>query len=137
MVRRVLTALCVPVIICLLACGEDSPNVFHVDVISYIDAGRDIEMVSLPGGTYARGSDFYPAKFFRVLDSTPLIIDTALNVERPVHFVSVSPFMISSTEITREQFQAVMGFNPSRFSGMTNMPVENLRWRQAVDFCHS
>jgi formylglycine-generating enzyme required for sulfatase activity len=136
MVRIFLSALSLTVIACLLACSDDSQNVFHVDVISHVSDGRDIEMVSLPGGTYAMGSDFYPARYFHLIDDRPIRIDTILNSERPVHFVSVSPFMISSTEITHEQFQAVMDFNPSYYIGMTNMPVENVKWRQAVDFCN-
>ncbi len=129
MVRRVLTALCVPVIICLLACGEDSPNIFHVDIVHYLDVGRDIEMVSLPGGTFVMGSDKYPA--IEVVRAA-----VTINKERPVHFVSVPSFMISSTEITQEQYKAVLGINPSYFKGLTDLPVENLKWQRAADFCN-
>ena len=42
-------------------------------------------------------------------------VDTVYNFERPVHAVTVDGFKISKTEITQEQFKAVMGYNPSRF----------------------
>jgi formylglycine-generating enzyme required for sulfatase activity len=117
------------------SCGEDSPNIFHIDIVSYLDEGRDIEMVSLPGGTYAMGSALYPA-----FTMEPIGIGGALvrvyNFERPVHIVSVSPFLISNTEITHEQYRAVMGLNPSKFSGMADMPVESIKWQEAADFCN-
>ncbi len=117
----------------LCSCGDDSPNIFHVDIVSYLDEGRDIEMVSLPGGTYAMGSDLFPTMVIVITDRGP---DTTFNTERPVHFVNLSPFMISNTEITHEQYKVVMGLNPSRFVGMANMPVESVNWREAADFCN-
>lgn len=120
-------------VLLLCSCGEDSANIFHVDIVHYLDEGRDIEMVSLPGGTYAMGSSFFPPF---VVIMTPIGPDTIFNFERPVHVVSVSPFLISNTEITHEQYRAVMGSDPSIFSGWTDMPVENLKWSQAADFCN-
>ncbi|MBN2288612.1 MAG: formylglycine-generating enzyme family protein, partial [Candidatus Glassbacteria bacterium] len=58
------------------------------------------------------------------------------NYERPVHAVSLDAFKISTTEITQEQFKAVMGFNPSLFSGSPNLPVERVTWINAATFCN-
>jgi formylglycine-generating enzyme required for sulfatase activity len=119
----------------LCSCGEDSPNIFHIDIISYLDEGRDIEMVSLPGGTFAMGSALRPP-----FTMEPIGVGGALvrvyNFERPVHIVSLSPFLISNTEITHEQYREVMGLNPSRFIGMANLPVESIKWQEAADFCN-
>ena len=37
--------------------------------------------------------------------------------------------------VTQQQYQAVMGNNPSSFKG-AKRPVENINWNDAVKFCH-
>jgi len=115
------------------ACGEDKQNFFHVDIVSYLDQGRDIEMVSMPGGAFAMGSALYPSFTIQI---TPFGPDTTFNLERPVHVVSVSSFLISSTEITHEQYVAIMGETPWQFTGETNMPAERVSWTDAANFCN-
>jgi formylglycine-generating enzyme required for sulfatase activity len=44
------------------------------------------------------------------------------------------PFYMGVTEVTQEQYQKVMGTNPSEFKGAQN-PVEKVRWAEAVEFC--
>ena len=51
------------------------------------------------------------------------------------HSVTVSSFKMSKHQITQEQYKAVMGVNPSYFSG-TNRPVEQVTWYDAVKFCN-
>ena len=44
------------------------------------------------------------------------------------------PFYMGETEVTQEQYQKVMGTNPSQFKGPQN-PVEKVSWAEAVEFC--
>ena len=52
--------------------------------------------------------------------------------ESPVHSVTLSTFYMGETEVTQELWQAVMGSNPSHFSG-TNLPVEGVSWNTIVN----
>ncbi len=45
------------------------------------------------------------------------------------------PFYMGIYEVTQEQYQAVMGVNPSKFKGEKNLPVEQVSWNDAVKFC--
>lgn len=46
----------------------------------------------------------------------------------------IKSFSVSRFEITQEQWESVMGSNPSRFKG-THRPVENITYEQAEEFC--
>jgi formylglycine-generating enzyme required for sulfatase activity len=54
--------------------------------------------------------------------------------EGPQHRVEVPEFLMGKYPVTQAQYQAIMGENPSRFSG-TNNPVEKVSWHQAKAFC--
>ena len=56
-------------------------------------------------------------------------------VDAPPHEVVVSPFLIDQYLVTQEQYQKIMGSNPSRWKGDRN-PVEQVRWSDAVRFCN-
>ena len=56
----------------------------------------------------------------------------AYDYESPVHSVTLSTFYMGETEVTQELWQAVMGSNPSHFSG-TNLPVEQVSWNMIVN----
>ena len=57
--------------------------------------------------------------------------------EKPLHTVILSEFEMSATEITQGQYKAVMGTNPSEFTGDDNLPVEQVSWNDAVVFCRA
>jgi len=58
---------------------------------------------------------------------------TATNVS-----VITQPYRMSATEITRAQFLAIMGIDPSNttYSSGTNNPVQNTNWYHAIAFCN-
>ncbi len=53
--------------------------------------------------------------------------------EEPTHQVSLSSFSIGRYEVTQEEWQAVMGNNPSKFKG-AKRPVESVSWDDCQDF---
>ena len=56
-------------------------------------------------------------------------------VDATPHEVVVSSFYMDKHLVTQEQYQKVMGTNPSRWKGDKN-PVEQVRWSDAVKFCN-
>src|SRR6185369_5352120 len=54
--------------------------------------------------------------------------------QKPVHKVRISrPFEMGKNEVTQEQWQAVMGNNPSYFKG-ANLPIETVSWNDVQEF---
>ena len=81
----------------------------------------NIEMVFVKGGTFTMGC-------------TEEQIDCEGD-ESPAHKVTLSDYSIGKYEITQAQWRAVMGNNPSTFSGCDDCPVENISWQDASAFC--
>ena len=44
-------------------------------------------------------------------------------------------FYIGETQVTQEQYIAIAGNNPSKFNSGKNLPVEQVTWYEAMDFC--
>jgi len=44
-------------------------------------------------------------------------------------------FWLSNHEVTQGEYLAVMGKNPSFYTGNTNRPVESVHWNEAVEYC--
>jgi formylglycine-generating enzyme required for sulfatase activity len=51
------------------------------------------------------------------------------------HRVTLSAFYMGKNEVTQAEYQSVMGTNPSNFKG-SNLPVEQVSWYDAVDYCN-
>ena len=60
--------------------------------------------------------------------------DDWLSQSRPVHRVMVPSFYMGKYEVTQAQWWAVMGTDPSSFSG-DDRPVDNVNWSDATQFC--
>jgi len=54
--------------------------------------------------------------------------------ETPHQVTLTQPFYLGVYEVTQEQYERVMGENPSKFKGPKN-PVEHASWDDAVEFC--
>lgn len=55
--------------------------------------------------------------------------------ELPLHKVTLNGFYLDKYEVTREDFERVMGYNPSKFKGCKNCPVDNVSWLEAQEYC--
>jgi formylglycine-generating enzyme required for sulfatase activity len=61
--------------------------------------------------------------------------ENGLDGEKPVHKVKITkPFEIGRYEVTQEQWQDVMGNNPSKFQGEAHLPVERVSWEDVQKF---
>lgn len=56
--------------------------------------------------------------------------------EKPVHTVEISQgYWIGTHEVTQQQYESIMGSNPSFFRPGASKPVERVSWDMAVSFC--
>ncbi len=59
-------------------------------------------------------------------------------VDGTKHRVRITrPFYLGLTEVTQGQYLAVSGRNPSHFKGSNDLPVDQVHWNDAVDFCNT
>jgi formylglycine-generating enzyme required for sulfatase activity len=72
----------------------------------------------VPGGTFPMGSNSAASQ----------------PDEQPIHDVTVSSFYMSAFEVTQDQYERVMGENPSGY-GEPNHPVIRVTWHDAAAFC--
>jgi formylglycine-generating enzyme required for sulfatase activity len=56
--------------------------------------------------------------------------------EGPEHKVDVKAFWMAESPVTGRQYEAVLGRNPSKFHGHRDLPVENVSWLDACEFCN-
>jgi len=92
------------------------PGMFTVNGVSF-------QMVAIEGGTFTMGVD------------SAMVDNGVANVdELPAHEVTLEPYSIGQTEVTQELWQAVMGTNPSGFSGDLQRPVEQVSWEDCQEF---
>ena len=108
----------------LTACGNDSddePGNPGGGNETYTVNGVSFKMVGVDGGTFTMGATAEQGI-------------AAESDEEPAHEVTLSSFSIGETEVTQALWQAVMGSNPSRFTGDLNRPVEQVSWNDCQTF---
>ncbi|MBO4871681.1 MAG: SUMF1/EgtB/PvdO family nonheme iron enzyme [Muribaculaceae bacterium] len=54
--------------------------------------------------------------------------------EYPIHVVALDDYYIGETEVTQRLWEAVMGNNPSGFTGDLDLPVERVMWIECQTF---
>ncbi|NLP10304.1 formylglycine-generating enzyme family protein [bacterium] len=85
-----------------------------------IENSLGIRLLFIPAGSFSMGSPY--EQMLRQED------------ERP-HTVTISkPFYLGATEITQQQWTALLGADKSFFQG-DSLPVERVSWNEAVAFC--
>ena len=77
--------------------------------------GVSFTMIAVEGGTFQMGATSEQSSWSNI-------------DEYPVHTVTLSDYYIGETEVTQELWEAVMGSNPSFFSGNPQRPVEMVSW---------
>ena len=83
--------------------------------------GVQFKMVRVEGGTFQMGATSEQGS-------------DAYDNEYPVHSVTLSDYYIGQTEVTQELWEAVMGDNPSYFTGDNQRPVERVSWDDCQEF---
>ena len=111
----------------VVSCGDDDAQTSSSDQNGgtpafdgkdkvYTVNGVSFKMIAVKGGTFQMGSD------------------DGYEWEKPVHQVTLSDYYIGETEVTQELWTAVMGSNPSHFTGDMLRPVENVSWDDCQTF---
>jgi formylglycine-generating enzyme required for sulfatase activity len=86
------------------------------------ELGNDVklEMVEIPGGEFMMGALTMERE--------------SMDCERPQHLVEIPSFYMGRYPVSQAQYEAMMHRNPSYFKGK-DLPVENVTWKDAQDFC--
>jgi formylglycine-generating enzyme required for sulfatase activity len=85
-------------------------------LLADLDGGVKMEFVLIPTGSFMMGDD------------------NGEDCEKPAHKVTIAkPFYFGKYVVTQEQWEAVMGANPSHFKGPRN-PVEMVSWYDCQKF---
>ncbi len=85
-----------------------------------------------PATSPPEGMALIPAGEFRM--GSPQAIGE--DDEHPQHSVYLKSFFMDVTEVTQEDYEKVMGKNPSHFKGK-NLPVEKVTWSEARAHCQT
>jgi formylglycine-generating enzyme required for sulfatase activity len=88
------------------------------------------QMVEIPGGSFLMGTD--EAEVQRLNQKYSIEV---FNRELPIHRVTLQKYFLGKYPVTQEQYQAVMGNNPSKFQDNPKNPVEQVSWQDAQAFC--
>ena len=101
----------------MVACRPSDPR---LPLGEWLDPRSGIVFLRIPAGKFVMGS---PAG------------EPNREPQEVPHEVTISsPFFIGKFEVTQQQWQGVMGSNPSRFTGAAGLPVEQVSWFDVEEF---
>ena len=100
--------------------GKHPKVVFDGRDKTYTANGVSFTMKPVAGGTFTMGSTSEQQE--------------PSDDEWPTHTVTLSDYYIGETEVTQELWTAVMGSNPSEFTGNMQRPVEKVSWDDCQTF---
>ena len=102
-------------------------NFTTIETLTFTANGVSFEMILVEGGTFWMGA--------QSTDPSGQNYDSeAYDNEHPVHQVTLSSYHIGKFEVAQELWQAVMGSNPSYFTGDSQRPVERVSWNDCQTF---
>ncbi len=107
--------------------AADHPEVLNIPTMIKITAddrnGAGFEgMIYVEGGTFEMGDHFNEGE----------------TGELPVHEVTLNSFLIGQYEVTQDEYEAVMDWNPANGYGVGDIyPVYNVTWYNAVEYCNA
>ena len=100
--------------------GADDPETTSQPMAESEAKQMDDGFILIEGGTFLMGSP--DTENWRIEDEAQ-------------HEVTVTGFYMSPYEVSQEEYEKLMGINPSNFHG-EKLPVENVSWLNAVRFCN-
>jgi formylglycine-generating enzyme required for sulfatase activity len=108
----------------IVPCGATPTTIFRTMNEAILEIGgapkMEIRFAEIPPGDFRMGS----------VNELPYAPET------PVHDVSIAySFFVSRFPVTQEQYAALTGANPSKFRHAAQLPVENVSWAEAREFC--
>jgi formylglycine-generating enzyme required for sulfatase activity len=87
--------------------------------------GVGFKMVYCPEGEFWMGTD----------DAS--LPDSLWNRSKPKHKIKITKgFWMGETQVTQELWNAVMGWNSSKFKGSMKLPIEMISWYDCLVFCN-
>ena len=99
-------------------------------ITEILPKGILLEMVKIPAGSFLMGTE--EAEVIRLCKEYET---DWFKCEMPQHRVNLKEFYLGKYPVTQEQYQAIMGTNPSIFKNNPKNSVENVSWNDAQEFC--
>jgi formylglycine-generating enzyme required for sulfatase activity len=95
-----------------------------------------MKLALIPPGEFEMGTPKELIEAEMKVPNLDVLYKNRLPSEGPRHRVRITkPYWLGAMEVTQEEYQHVMGVNPSKFQGDPKRPVEQTSWNDAVEFC--
>lgn len=104
-------------------------------IVDDLGNGVTLEMVEIPAGEFMMGTSKSDVEKLKKECRKYGWSEDWIKTELPQHKVTIPTFFIGKYQVTQEQWKEIMGNNPSYFKGDGKLPVEQVSWNEAVEFC--